>query len=398
MKGLSRLILFLMLFKLVTACKSLKRMLPEGPAIKTEQRAQFEAKPPHQVVYTAAPKVDFPVNPLQVWAATYELDIIIVSKHPQWNMHEYAKLETTDGDLWIMKDAEEGSLDQFITADLDSIHTWLPELPVARKSYPVEVEDRSAGKWLDFTFRYNNIKGQQIEATYKGKRPQTPLKKRNGSTMGHSSNQLLVALDLPYRDFGKRATISYDSVSYKIDKLLGLVPFQMALTQTQGGASKGKYTLSSNNEELRSSHQTQATAVEQQWSVRKKDNKTYLEQSNDFRTTTYVFEGTDTLLLSKAYVQQWNKTKQGVTFSFYPPLPDVRRPFEGKFTSSFVIDVAGQHNHAVGEATAYWEKEQFVLEINPTAPWWVTDRPMKTNIDFTLDKVTVDIKMLPLDD
>lgn len=178
--------------------------------------------------------VQFPILPLQVWAATYELDLILVSQNPDWNMHEYAKLETPDGDLWVMKDAEEGSLDQYIVTDLANVDAWLPELPVVRKSYPVKVVDNSTNKMLDMSFSYENIKGQKVEAWYQGKRPKQRSKK-NGSTMGHSRNQLLVALDLPYRDFGKKAGISYDGKPYKMNKLLGLVPFQITLTQTQEG-------------------------------------------------------------------------------------------------------------------------------------------------------------------
>lgn len=396
MQLLSKLFLLLMLFQFVTACKSLKRMLPEGPALTSQERQEVLNQEAHSVKYQGAPLVGFPVLPIQIWAATYELDLILVSKHPDWNMHEYAKLETPDGDLWIMKDAEEGSLDQYIVADLPNIEAWLPELPVVRKSYPVKVNDKSTDKVLDLSFSYENIKGEQVEAWYQGKRPQTELKKKNGSTMGHSRNQLLVALHLPYRDFGKKAGISYNGQPYKMDKLLGLVPFQMALTQTQGGASSGAFEMRVEGEgRLTTVHPSTGKPVLQYWSIQKAANKTVVKQQNEFRSLVYEFEGTETLELKSAYVQQWNKEKAGATITFSPALPDLRRPFEGAYTSNFVLDIAGQNNNATGSVTVRWKNGKAELEVNPTQPWWVIDRPMLTTIGYEEGKALIDIKMLP---
>lgn len=396
MQILSKLVLFLMLLQFVTACKSLKRMLPEGPALTATERQAVLSQKAHQVNYKGAPLVGYPVLPMQVWAATYELDLILVSKNPDWNMHEYAKLETPEGDLWVMKDAEEGSLDQYIVADLPNIAAWLPELPVTRKSYPVKIVDKSTNKMLDMSFSYENIKGEKVEAWYKGVRPKTPLKKKNGSTMGHSRNQLLVALDLPYRDFGKKAGISYDGKAYKMDKLLGLVPFQMALTQTQGGASSGTFEMSIQGEGiLTTAHPSEGKPTLQNWSVEKKGNKTIVTQKNDFRSLVYEFEGTETLELKVAYVKQWNKENAGVRIEFSPALPDLRRPFEGEYSSNFVMDIAGENNNATGTFTASWKDGKAQLKVTPTAPWWVLDRPMLTTIEYQGGKALVGIEMLP---
>ncbi|WP_264792081.1 hypothetical protein [Aureispira anguillae] len=371
-------------------------MLPEGPALTEKERQETLAQPKHNIDYKGAPLVQFPILPLQVWAATYELDLILVSQNPDWNMHEYAKLETPDGDLWVMKDAEEGSLDQYIVTDLANVDAWLPELPVVRKSYPVKVVDNSTNKMLDMSFSYENIKGQKVEAWYQGKRPKTALKKKNGSTMGHSRNQLLVALDLPYRDFGKKAGISYDGKPYKMNKLLGLVPFQMALTQTQGGASSGVFEMAVRDEGiLTTAHPAQGKPTIQDWTVQVLDDKTIVQQKNNFRTLCYEFEGTESLALKVAYVQQWNKKEKGVRLEFSPALPDLRRPFDGAYTSTFVMDIAGQNNNATGTVTASWKEGKAQLIVNPTQPWWVVDRPMKTSIDYQEGKALIEIEMLP---
>ncbi|MCH2022839.1 MAG: hypothetical protein MK207_10215 [Saprospiraceae bacterium] len=384
-----------MSFQIISACKSLVKMLPEGPALTTKQRQQILSKPPYNIKYTGPPKVDFPILPIQVWAATYELDIILVSNNKDWNMHEFAKLETLEGDLWIMKDAEEGSLDQSIVADLQNIHSWLPELPIIRKYFPVKVIDNSTQKMLDFNFSYENIKNEKVEASYFGKYPRTALKKKNGSTMGHSRNQLLAALDLPFRDFGKKASISYNGNRAKINKLLGLVPFQMALKQTQGGVSKGKFVILKENKNILTKHLTKVEPVVQEWSVIQENNKTIVTQKNAFRSLVYEFNGVETLELKVAYVKQWNKDKKGIRIEFSPAIPDLRRPFDGKIISNFVIDVAGKNNNAMGTVTALWENNQAHLFVNPSKPWWVTDRPMKTIIKYLDQQAEISIEMLP---
>jgi hypothetical protein len=392
MQILKKLAYLIMFSQLLTACKNLKRMLPEGPAFSNNERTEWQKKAAHKVHYTDVALTDFPVPAVQAWAATYDLDIILVSKHPEWNMHEFARLTTPQGDLWIMKDAQEGSLDQFVVADLDDIQAWLPELPVQRKSYPVKVVDRSTNKKLQLSFEYENYLGVLVKASYEGKRPVTPLQKKNGSTMGHSKNQLLVGLDLPFRDFGQKADISYDGVAYKMDKILGLVPFQMALKQTQGGLSSGQYTLEATSHQLVSSHFAAQESIEQTWQTFERQGMRYLQQRNDFRTTTYAFEQEG--CLKSASIQQWNKEDKGMQIQFYPALPDIRRPFRGSYSSKFVLDIGGKNNNAYGWATVFWENGKAVVQIIPEKPWWVVDRPMQTTISYKGNQAVIEIKMM----
>ena len=109
----------------------------------------------------------------------------------------------------------------------------------------------------------------------------------------------------------------------------------------------------------------------------------------------YEFEGTETLELKAAYVQQWNKKEKGVRIEFSPALPDLRRPFDGEWKSNFVIDIAGQNNNAMGTITALWKDGQAQLLVNPEKPWWVIDRPMKTTIDYENQQAKIAIEMLP---
>ena len=227
-----------MLAFVLSAC-GIKQMLPEGPAVDAAERSQWQPTPA-EVAYQSDALVPFPVIGVVVWGAAYDLDLVLVSTHPEWNMHEYARMQTPDGPLWFAKDARESTLTQSVVADLDDLQTRFPELPVERRSSPVEVIDRSADGWLDIELRYDNIDGVPVEVAYRGKAPTTALRKRNGSTMGHSRDSLLAVLDLPYRNFGRSASMRFDGEAVRIKRIAGLLPFRMALVQTQGGLAIGQ--------------------------------------------------------------------------------------------------------------------------------------------------------------
>ena len=87
-------------------------------------------------------------------------------------------------------------------------------------------------------------------AEYSGKTKFKKERKRNGSTMGHSKNQLLAILDLPNSNFGKKAKISYDGKVYPVKRILGILPFKMLIQQTQGGISSGTFKLQHKTNDL----------------------------------------------------------------------------------------------------------------------------------------------------
>lgn len=372
------------------AC-GISKLLPKKPVLTAKERQALPTQ--RNVVYTGKPLVEMPVLPVQVWAATYALDVILVSQHPDWNMHELAKLRTPEGDLWLMKDADNATLSQFIVANVANIEQWLPEIPVLRKSYPVRVEERQEGKFFSLRVEYENRHNELVKAEYYGKIPVTKQPQRNGSTMGHSRDQLIAVLDLPLRDFGKRASISYNGKPYKMKRLLGLVPFQMALTQTQGGISRGNYEQKPDKQGFSVHYAFPETTVANTWTLRDSGDYTIAEQQNNLRTIRYFFQrgAEGRLELAHASVQQWDSAVESFRISFFPALPDLRCRFDGTLESTFVMDVGGQPNHATGNVQAYWlnDGQACALNILPTAPWWVTDRPTQTTIRYEAGNVQI---------
>jgi len=119
------------LIPLIAAGCGLKEMLPEPPAQTASDRTRdFPGDVGSGVTYMGRAMASYPVLPVQVFGAAYDLDLVIVSRHPEWNMHEYARLKTPQGEVWIAKDARESTMSQSIVADLPDIDAWMPEIPL----------------------------------------------------------------------------------------------------------------------------------------------------------------------------------------------------------------------------------------------------------------------------
>ncbi len=57
------------------------------------------------------------------------------------------------------------------------------------------------------------------------------------------------------------------------------------------------------------------------------------------------------------------------------------------------MDIAGENGNAIGTVTALWKDGQAQLLVNPSKPWWVTDRPMKTVIRYEGNRAEIVIEM-----
>ena len=378
-----------MLWMLLTAC-GLKSLLPEGPALSAAARAAL-TEGPSGATYTGPARTSVPVLPVVVWGAAYDLDLVLVSAHPTWNMHEYARLQTPDGPLWIAKDARESTMSQSIVTGLPDVHAWLPELPIETRSSPVQVMDRSTDDWLDLELTYVNIDGEPVRVTYEGRVPRSEQRKRNGSTMGHSRDSLLAVLDLPLRDLGRRATIQIAGERVRIERILGLVPFRMALVQTQGGLASGTLRQVPPDGEgsgegaphgFQTFHGGREAPVD--WAMDRAGPDLIVRQATPIRTLTYRFRRGEAgaAELVEARVDQFGREVPATRVVFSPSLPDLARPFTGRVAARFAIDVNGQEGHATGTVVAWWEGGEPRLRVVPEAPWWATDRPLLAHIRF----------------
>lgn len=374
----------------------LQKMLPEGPVMSSwEWSETYASAKVSSAVYTGPAAVPFPVIPIQIWGIAYELDLVLVSKNPKYDMHEFASVRTEDGLVWIAKDAAGGSLEQSIVTNLKQPYEWFPEIPVRRSSGPLRVTGAPTADWIDMSFEYTSLAGDSIAATYMGKPPKTALKKRNGSTMGHSRDSMLAVLDLSHRNFGRRASLSYNDTPEKMKRLLGLVPFQMSLQQVQGGLATTSLRQESpmlESADLGLSTKDFVTyyslpeehTVTREWEVRHRPGSVVAVQRSPHRSLEYFWRVVDGAYeLTRATVRQPGRESSVATVRFQPALPDIRRPFSGIVESRFGIAINGQEGHAVGTAQAFWQDGEAHVRLIPEAPWWVADRPMESTLTYS---------------
>ncbi|MCB9688801.1 MAG: hypothetical protein H6735_27420 [Alphaproteobacteria bacterium] len=127
--------------------------------------------------------------------------------------------------------------------------------------------------------------------------------------------------------------------------------------------------------------------VEQQWLVSRQGDRVIARQTSELRSITYNYR-----LVSEAFlelvsitVEQYGRATPVTAVTFNPPIPDVRWPFNGRRSSSFVIDVNGQENYAVGTAEAFWTESGPRVKVTASDPEWAAARPMLAKIGFPGD-------------
>lgn len=335
------------------------------------------------VTYTGDPLVPLPIVPFQVFGVRYAVDIVLVTQHPDWDMHEYARLDLPDGPVWVAKDADQAGV-QTITSSLPALDSWLPEVPVRRVQAPLEVTDRSEGNQIDITLAYTNPAGEPVEVQAKGRMPKRPPGKRNGNTMGHSRDIVAAVLDLERFGSSIKARMRIGDRTWGFERLLGLVPFKFLLSQTQGGFAIADYRLTPGED---SWTLTRPGATDTDWPTQSeaewRASQESLNHDNGICQFRYAFTEGE---LHEAAVKQVDVPRETFYLWLQPALPDLRRPFAGVARSQMRMDVGGQPGHGTGEVTAQWVDERtVVVDIRPTAPHWLADRPMRSTIRYEED-------------
>ncbi|MFH1465572.1 MAG: hypothetical protein ABIO70_14390 [Pseudomonadota bacterium] len=377
----------------LAGCAALHRLLPEGPVLSQRELAAFPATPaPSGVNYTGAPAVPFPVLPVQLWGLHYAIDLVLVSDHPDWTMHEYARLDLPTGTLWLAKDADRDG-DQHVTADLPDIATWLPEIPVPRTAAELKADDHSTPERVDLHLSSLTPNGEPVALTYEGRRPQHPPGKRNGSTMEHSRRAVAAVLDLAGMRHGGKVSLSIGGQQRGIQRLFGLYPMKFVLDQVQAGFAVASFR----QEAATGGFALIRPAPGVDWPTRGEetwvDDGATVRRDGEIVTLVYHMAPAtgDARELRGGQVWQAAHDQPLLTLRLDRALPDLARPFEGRATSRFVLDVHGQPAHGTGTLSAWWEEAGPVVELRPEAPWWLAERPMRTEVRYQAGGAVVSI-------
>lgn len=368
---------------LLSSC-GLADYAPYGPSLKPAAAERWLSQPAEQVRYTGEPRFDAPLPPFQVFALRYVDDIVIETRSPQWSMHEYARIEADGRELWIAKDSDMNGV-QTVTADVADITSWLPEIPVPRRSGAVAVEERSQGEQIDVTLRYQTPTGEDAIVQFSAARSEKTEKKRNGSTFDHSAAVASVILDIPHRQLsGVDAAVSYDGEPSGVRRVLGLVPVAALLDQTQAGFAVASMKLRPAGDGLDVVRpipgESWNTRSQESWTWEGTDDTGVLRYAHQAGGWSYSFESGG---LSAAQVGA-SADEPFMRLQLSAPLPDLRRPFEGEVSRAFVVRM-GEDVHGHGWIRCRWEGGEVVASLEPVAPRWFAERPLETRLRFTQD-------------
>jgi len=405
-------------------------MLPSGPVVSAgamDGVVAHHIDDQNQPVanYTGESRLDFPLIPFQVFGFFYDIDVVLVSRHDAWDMHEYARIQTPNGPLWIAKDSDkngvqtvmvdEKSLEQVSgLSGATALQALVAETPVPRKMGEMVVEDRSTDQRVDLHLAYDNPAGQPVEVWYRGKLPSVSPRLRNGSTMGHSQQTVAAVLDLERFKTTGRGKIYIDGQRVPLKRILGLVPMRFLLRQDQAGVAVTSFAVEPMDgggfQLVRpaGADEVDPVTAEPGWPTRRLETWQVLNHVDGAATTeldgqTAVFDNGINKFsyhfvnggLQHAKVEQWGRDKPVMEMLIDPPLPDVSRPFEGEWESAFRIDVNGQVGHGIGVIKARCVNADVVeLTMTPTEPWWFADRPMVGRIDFDGDSGRAQVQMV----
>jgi hypothetical protein len=365
-----------------TGC-GLREVLPGVPVVNKAELARYSHAAPSPAQYTGPARVNFPVIPIRGFGLQYAVDVVFVSQHPDWSMHEYARLDLPGRSIWIAKDANRAGA-QTIVADIEDIDSWMPEIPVPRIQGSLGTVDRSQGREIDIAMSYTNPLGQPTEIWAVGTLPKKPPAKRNGNTMGHSADVVAAILDL--ERFGSRIKggISIDGETQRFDRVLGLVPFRFLLQQTQAGIAVSNHRQSPTENGFMLTLPSPAapewpTHGQEEWSW---DGVTATHDNGVVRARyRFVDRG-----LAGITILQHGIDSPTFEMQFQPALPDFSRPFEGEETVDFVMHVNGQQGHGRGQLHAQWQgPNEVMLRLEPQAPHWLANRPMLSQIRFVTE-------------
>jgi len=361
----------------------LKQVLPGTAVLTSTEQDAFEQQLPADVQYTGEARAGTLFPPLQFFGLQYAVDVVLVSEHPDWEMHEYARLDTPDGSIWVAKDAAKGGA-QTIVSDAPNLKQWLPEIPIPRIQSPITVVDESKDERIDLQLSYTNAAGEPVKVWTQGSMPSRPPAKRNGNTMGHSRSIVAAVLDLERFGSNVRAGIQIGDEKARLKRLLGLMPFKFLLRQTQGGVAitsfrvapaAGGFTLT----RPASPDEAWPTHAEEAW---QQDGETIHYDNGVCRFKTHFNNGE----AHHSQVMQAGVEHPIFQMWFSPALPDLRRPFTGTAESQFRMDIGDQSAHGTGRIHVKWiDADTVQLLLTPTEPDWLTDRPMKTLIRYDPD-------------
>lgn len=382
-------LIFIIIITSLFSCQSLNRILPSKAVLDAKS---FQQKAAEDIKYKAQ-RVSMPYMPFIMFGVKYKHDWVISPSHDRLDMIEIAEVQLPKNKTtWVVKESLQPHLNQVLLYSDDKLGTAFPEIPLQMQARKLDIMQNEDEKSIKLQTDYNGSFGQRVMIEATSKKKLKKLKKRNGSTMGHSKEQVLAILDLPERTQAKVKKITIDDQHQKVNKILGLKNFSFLVRQTQAGISTSNYLFSRDSQQQLNFEYIDKS-INEEWTFDELKQDAVLKTENAFRKSEYHFtkEKEYWLLTHARVVDLLNNNDVLFEISFLSPLPDLRYQFDGKFRTSYVMNVNEQFGHATGQIELEWTNAaQIKLTLLPEEPKWTKDRPITNIIRIQGDNVGIE--------
>lgn len=360
----------------------LKHYLSYREVLKKEQAQTYLTKKIDAVNYTE-PRSKFPIIPFQIFALTYENDIVIETNHPVFTMHEFAQIDLNGNKTWIAKDSiADGT--QTLTVPDKSLLMLAPEIDIPRRFTPFDIEDNSTSNTIDLVIKYTNQLNELTEVRFKSNRlcSSDKQKKTNGSTFNHSQKSVSALLDISHKNLKVNASVSYNGVDYGLKKILGVIPIKALLRQTQAGLAAGELTQQLSNNHLQIKRQNE---IVENWNYQ----NNILSYNNKLSEFEYFYNDNHELTGIKVK----SKDKELLSLELSAPLPDIQRKFTGEVSRNFIVKVNGLIQ-GMGVIKAIWHQDYCEVSILPLKPFWFKRRPVIIKLHRTPNTIVIESEII----
>ena len=345
--------------------------------LKEQQVQTYLTKKIKAVNYTG-PRSNFPIIPFQVFALTYENDIVIETNHPVFSMHEFAQIDFNGKKIWIAKDSiADGT--QTLSVPERSLLMLAPEIDIPRRYTQFLVQDDSNADSIDLKLKYKNHLNEFTELCFHSDKfsEKDEQYKRNGSTFNHSQKSVSALLDISHKKLNVTASVSYNGINYGIRKILGIIPVKALLRQTQAGFATGEFIQKKLNNQIQIKRQN---GIKEDWSYQ----KNILSYKNELSKFEYHYNDDKEL----TGVRVISKKTEVFSLLLSAPLPDFQRRFSGEVIRNFIVKVNGLHQ-GIGMIKAKWNDNYCEIHILPTRPFWFKARPVLIKIKQEMDSIVI---------
>lgn len=221
-----------------------KDIKPTGPVLTPFERGRdfaTTAMAPARYSTGIPPLTKVPVLPFMGFGANFDVDVTLGTKSDDFDMIQVARTQTADGPMWVVIETAAETKAQTLLASIEDINTWMPELPLERKTTALVVQDKTTSDGLDLAVKYDNSDNRPVEMTLQGQPADKVSRKRNGNAMGHSANELLLLRDVSSAESLFLADVRIDDERVRARKLGLISPFQFTTTSAMGGIATGEF-------------------------------------------------------------------------------------------------------------------------------------------------------------